>query len=409
MRKFLFITMICAALGGYLHARQETSSSSSSSGSSSSSSQKCKEVKQCSDFKNAVPAETILIHTSFPLDLAIAGNGYFRVMLPDGTDAYTRYGKFRIKNNIIVTSDGIPLLGPFFIPPGSSNITISPDGQITVILAGVPTIIGQIQLAIFENPLGLKYIGNYLYLPTANSGVPLIGIPGQGGFGTLEQGYLEKSTVNDQSRIYTSTSNTVITDPGLPSAYPGDELMPSNDDGNLGAGHNVYANVAQCQLFRAATTNFIGAGFGGSTVFSVPVYNFGQILIRNRISGINCLDIKYTTVETFLGLTGYDGSYPSIGKLIILLWNVKTATWEEKYVNAAFPVQAIAAIDDPVKLQKITINLPNICKYIDRDGFINFFVYTPFSGTAANPQQPAQIDMGCFSLCMYRDKCKMKR
>jgi hypothetical protein len=273
-----------------------------------------------------------------------------------------------------------------------------------VLLSAILTQIGQIELAKFVNPAGLQYVGNYIYEASANSGAPLPGTPGVDGFGTLEQSYLEESTVNNQSRIYTNISDIVVTDPGPPASYPGDELSPTNNDGNLGDGYNVYANVAQGQV--GPTSNFIGAGFGGSFqgLDSSPVYNYGQILVRVLVGSLDCRCVKHLAVDTYLAMTGYDGSYPSAGTLIILLWNVTNSDWEVQYTNASFPIQAIAAIDDPITLQEVTLSLcVNGCNYIDSNNFINFFLYTPYSSTVDNQGNPAQINMDCFQLCTSCD------
>ncbi|AYV77015.1 MAG: flagellar basal-body rod protein FlgG, partial [Barrevirus sp.] len=359
----------------------------------------------CYDFSNTEPSSTIVVQTGNPFDININGNGYFIVKLSDGSLAYTRYGSFQLdQNGQIVTTFGghLVLQNPITVPPASTDFTVEPDGTVTAILGGMPPpqTLGQIPLAIFANPQGLQYIGDHLYLITANSGAPIDGQPGQGGFGTLQQGYLQESTVNDSSRIYTQTANSVVTDPGNPDAFIQNELGPSNNDGNLGFGHNIYGNVLTCG--PGPTTNFIGAGFGGSTSgLGQPTYNYGQILIKMLADNVSCPCISYIKVTTYLALSGYDGSYPLIGTLIIRIWNVTTGQWEDQYVNNTLPIQNLN-IDDPMTFQQVTFGLcVNGCDYVDANGHINFYIYTPYSGTVDSQQNPAQIDMDCFKMCTY--------
>jgi len=138
-------------------------------------------------------------NTQNPLDLAIEGDGFFQVILPDGTISYTRAGAFKKDNTgRIVTSDGFPVEPAITIPPDALNITISANGTVSVLQPGntIPTEIGTIQLVRFSNPSGLNSIGRNLFLPTAASGEAIAGIPGESGFGTIAQGFLEASNVN---------------------------------------------------------------------------------------------------------------------------------------------------------------------------------------------------------------------
>lgn len=138
-------------------------------------------------------------NTQNALDLAIEGEGFFPIILPDGTVSYTRAGAFKKDNTgRIVTSDGFPLEPAVTIPADALNITISADGTVSVLQPGnpLPTEIGTIQLVRFPNPSGLNSIGRNLFLPTAASGDALTGNPGDSGFGTIAQGFLEASNVN---------------------------------------------------------------------------------------------------------------------------------------------------------------------------------------------------------------------
>ncbi len=139
------------------------------------------------------------VHTGNSLDLVIEGDGFFQVLMPDGTTAYTRAGAFKLDSDgRIVNSDGYPLEPAITIPNNTLNITIGSDGKITVLQAGssTPTEVGQIELAKFINPGGLKAIGKNLFLPSGSSGDPTTGNPGIDGLGTLNQGFIELSNVN---------------------------------------------------------------------------------------------------------------------------------------------------------------------------------------------------------------------
>lgn len=360
----------------------------------------------CFNFNNAIPAITIVVNTGNQFDIAINGNGFFVIELPSSQLAFTRYGHFQLDvNSQLVTPQGYLLLQdgniPVTLPIGFTSFTVSASGLVTVVVASVPMTIGQLELAIFANPAGLQYIGNYIYLETANSGVAVLGNPNQGPFGSLQQFFLEESTVNDQSRIYTDAMDFVVSDPGSPDAYPGHELGPSNDDGNLGFGFNIYENVQKCSL--GPTLNYIGAGFGGSEGgLGQQVYNYGQILVRNLITGLDCGCVQRVTVDTYLGMTDYGDTLPAFGVLIVLLWNVMTQSWESQYENDSFPIQNVPNPGSPLTFQEVTLDLCiNGCNYIDENGFINFFIYTPYSGTLDNPMNPAQINMDCFNVCTF--------
>ncbi len=137
--------------------------------------------------------------TGNPLDIAIAGNGFFQITMPDGTTTYTRDGAFKIDDNgRIVTSEGYPLSPEIIIPSDTVSINIGNDGTVSVLEAGqnTPSQIGQIQLANFINPAGLKSLGHNLYQETQSSGTATTDNPGSNGLGTLEQGVLEMSNVS---------------------------------------------------------------------------------------------------------------------------------------------------------------------------------------------------------------------
>jgi len=137
--------------------------------------------------------------TSKPLDIAINGRGFFQVLMPDGTTAYTRNGEFQVNSNgEIVTSGGMQVQPTISIPQNAQTVTISKDGIVEAQVAGqaAPQQVGQIQLADFINPTGLQAIGANMYLETAASGSPQQGSPANTGFGSVEQGSLEASNVD---------------------------------------------------------------------------------------------------------------------------------------------------------------------------------------------------------------------
>lgn len=138
--------------------------------------------------------------TGNELDIAIEGDGFFTIKMPDGTDGYTKSGAFKLDSTRqIVTADGNPLSPSIVTLPGTTKINIGSDGTVSVQVAGqnATTQVGVIQLATFPNPSGLSSQGKNIYLPTDASGIATTGItPGTNGAGTIGQGLLEMSNVN---------------------------------------------------------------------------------------------------------------------------------------------------------------------------------------------------------------------
>jgi flagellar basal-body rod protein FlgG len=137
--------------------------------------------------------------TTNPLDVAIEGDGFFQVTLPDGNTAYTRAGALKLDAaGTVVTSEGDPLSPQITIPQGAESITIGNDGTVSVLLPGqsAPSQVGQIQTVRFANPAGLRAQGSNLFRETDTSGTPTLGTPGQDGLGQLSQGFLESSNVS---------------------------------------------------------------------------------------------------------------------------------------------------------------------------------------------------------------------
>jgi flagellar basal-body rod protein FlgG len=139
-----------------------------------------------------------LLPTDQPLDVAITGDGFFQVTMPDGSTAYTRDGSLKLSaDGRIVTNDGFFLVPDLTIPQDTTHISIGINGIVQVQLPGQaePQDIGRFELAKFLNPGGLNAIGHNLYTISAASGDPILGNPSEAGFGELTQGYLEMSNV----------------------------------------------------------------------------------------------------------------------------------------------------------------------------------------------------------------------
>jgi flagellar basal-body rod protein FlgG len=132
-------------------------------------------------------------------DVAIQGNGFFQVLLPDGSTAYTRDGSFHNDaNGQLVTSSGYVVQPAITLPANAQTLTVARDGTVSVTTANSTssTTVGQLQLAQFVNPAGLEARGENLYVETASSGTASTNVPGANGAGTLVQGYNETSNVN---------------------------------------------------------------------------------------------------------------------------------------------------------------------------------------------------------------------
>ncbi|HRK35197.1 MAG TPA: flagellar basal-body rod protein FlgG [Candidatus Hydrogenedentes bacterium] len=140
-----------------------------------------------------------LISTGNPLDLAVEGNGFFQVDLPDGTQGYSRDGSFRVnQNGNLVTIDGFPITPGITIPTDAEEVSIGNDGTVFATVPGSPTPsnLGQIQLVRFVNNSGLDArLGHNILRETEASGPPIAGNPGEEGIGFLSSGFLENSNV----------------------------------------------------------------------------------------------------------------------------------------------------------------------------------------------------------------------
>jgi flagellar basal-body rod protein FlgG len=151
-----------------------------------------------------VMSQGSMLPTGKDLDVAIRGEGFFKVLLPDGRTAYTRDGSFEMdQQGRLTTSQGYLIQPGLTIPQNSTGLTINQQGQVSVTPAGstTPTQVGQIELSLFINKAGLQSMGDNLYLETPASGTPQNGLGGQPGYGDMLQNNLEQANVEAVSEI----------------------------------------------------------------------------------------------------------------------------------------------------------------------------------------------------------------
>jgi flagellar basal-body rod protein FlgG len=137
--------------------------------------------------------------TGNPLDMAISGDGFFRVEMPDGSIGYTRDGNFsRDASGMLINNSGLPLAEQIEVPMEAKAVEVAQDGTVTALMAGdnQKVELGQIELARFSNPGGLEAKGGNLFKETQASGMPFVDRPGSEGFGVVRQGFLEDSNVD---------------------------------------------------------------------------------------------------------------------------------------------------------------------------------------------------------------------
>lgn len=160
--------------------------------------------------------------TDNSLDIMVNGPGFFEILMPDGTIAYTRNGQFTLNNDgdLVTPGAGHPLQPAINIPEDAQSVTVAKDGEVSVKIAGEAQnqVVGQINLAMFINPAGLEPRGENLYVETAASGQPQVNVPGIDGTGSLVQGALETSNVNvteelvnliESQRVYEMNSKVI--------------------------------------------------------------------------------------------------------------------------------------------------------------------------------------------------------
>lgn len=149
-------------------------------------------------------AQGALQQTGGDFDVAIEGNGYFEIVLPDGQPAYTRDGGLkRNGEGVIVTADGFAIAPEIVVPQDARSISINPDGEVYAYFADAVEgqLLGQLTLAGFANPKGLEAMGSNMFRETEASGPALQSTPGEDGLGTVRQGYLEQSSVDAVKQI----------------------------------------------------------------------------------------------------------------------------------------------------------------------------------------------------------------
>ena len=140
-----------------------------------------------------------LQQSSNPLDLAVSGQGFFEVQMPDGTTGYTRDGSFQVSpTGTLVTNNGLTVQPGITIPANATSVSVAEDGTVSVVLPSTttPATVGKLSIANFINPPGLEPRGQNIYAETAASGTPTAGTAGLNGLGTIKQGFVETSNVN---------------------------------------------------------------------------------------------------------------------------------------------------------------------------------------------------------------------
>jgi flagellar basal-body rod protein FlgG len=145
-----------------------------------------------------------IIQSTNAYDMAIQGEGYYIIQMPDGRDAYTRAGNFSLSpDGQIVTEDGFIVAPGISVPQEALGVSINREGVVQAIMpdGSAPQDVGAVELARFVNPAGLEAIGDNLFLETPASGTANRGQPGSVGFGTIQQGFLETSNVNAVTEI----------------------------------------------------------------------------------------------------------------------------------------------------------------------------------------------------------------
>ena len=151
-------------------------------------------------------AQGALQQSGNKLDVAVQGNGFFQVTMPDGTTNYTRDGSFQVDSQgRLVTANGLPIANGITVPANATSVAIAGDGTVTAQIPGTttPQNIGTIALASFINPAGLDPKGQNLFAESPASGQPNTGTPGTNGLGALMQGFVETSNVNVVQELVT--------------------------------------------------------------------------------------------------------------------------------------------------------------------------------------------------------------
>ena len=178
---------------------------------------------------NKIFTQGSVVNTNNNLDVAIQGDGFFQVTLPNGEIRYSRDGSFHTNAaGNIVNSSGFPLSPGITIPPNTTP-TVAPDGTISVTSSTTTTstALGQIQLANFPNPAGLSSEGNNLYQQTSSSGTPILAVPGVQGMGQVQGGFVEQSNVDVVSEMVNLIMAQRSYEFNLRSIKAADEMLQS--------------------------------------------------------------------------------------------------------------------------------------------------------------------------------------
>jgi flagellar basal-body rod protein FlgG len=169
--------------------------------------------------------------TGNPLDVAIEGEGFFRIELPGGEFRYTRDGSFRMDaTGTLVTADGYRLTDSIRIDPNATSIAVGTDGTVSAVVNGASTQIGTLNLVRFQNPAGLSSEGNNMYARTDASGEELVGTPGQNGYGMLRGGFLESSNVEVVTELISLISAQRAYEVNARAIRAGDEMLSTTTD-----------------------------------------------------------------------------------------------------------------------------------------------------------------------------------
>lgn len=176
-----------------------------------------------------------LVQTGNDFDLAITGRGWFQIMGPNDEILYTRAGAFnKNENGQLVTLDGFQIESPVGeIPEDTIQVTINEAGQVYALVGndGVPQELGQLNIVTFPNDVGLEPLGNNLFRETLTSGAPVVGVPGDPGFGTIKQSYLESSNVDPVKEITELISAQRAYEMNSKVIQAGDEMLATVSKG----------------------------------------------------------------------------------------------------------------------------------------------------------------------------------
>jgi len=171
-------------------------------------------------------------NTGRNMDIAIRGEGFLQVVMPNGDIRYTRDGSLQTNaNGQVVTMTGYMIEPALTIPTEAASVDIGADGGINVTdQAGVRSVIGQIQLVRFSNPSGLQSQGDNLYAPTDASGEAVVGIPAQDGFGSIQSGFLEKSNVHMVNELVNLITDQRAYEINSRAIKAGDEMLRNTNN-----------------------------------------------------------------------------------------------------------------------------------------------------------------------------------